>query len=114
MAALQQLGKLVNPVTNEEERDLEQAKAAIDMIEMIKEDGTIITIMKTEMIKENGTIIATMMTGSIIKKAAIVITMMIDGIITRKNTRKLETKIDITHTTTADITGITATMNHTG
>lgn len=37
MAALQQLGKLVDPATNEVERDLEQAKAAIDMIEMIKE-----------------------------------------------------------------------------
>ncbi len=36
MASLQQMGKLVNPVTNEAERDLQQAKASIDMLEMIK------------------------------------------------------------------------------
>jgi hypothetical protein len=36
MAAMQQMGKLVNPVTNEVEKDLSQAKASIDMIEMLK------------------------------------------------------------------------------
>lgn len=36
MAAMQQMGKLVNPVTNEIEKDLAQAKASIDMIEMLK------------------------------------------------------------------------------
>jgi hypothetical protein len=36
IAAMQNMGKLVNPVTNETERDLAQAKASIDMIETIK------------------------------------------------------------------------------
>jgi hypothetical protein len=36
MAAMQQMGKLVNPVTNEVEKDLDQAKVSIDMIEMLK------------------------------------------------------------------------------
>lgn len=36
MAALQQMGKLINPVTNEAERNLQQAKTSIDMLEMIK------------------------------------------------------------------------------
>lgn len=34
--ALQQLGKLVNPITNKLERDLQQAKITIDMINMIQ------------------------------------------------------------------------------
>jgi hypothetical protein len=37
VAALQQMGKLANPMTNEIERDLQQAKASIDMIEMLQE-----------------------------------------------------------------------------
>lgn len=36
MAAMQQMGKLVNPVTNEMERDLDQARASIDILEMLK------------------------------------------------------------------------------
>jgi len=36
IAAMQNMGKLVNPVTNEVERDLDQARASIDMIETIK------------------------------------------------------------------------------
>jgi hypothetical protein len=36
VAAMQQLGKLPNPLTNEIERDLQQAKASIDMLETIK------------------------------------------------------------------------------
>jgi len=35
-SAMQQLGKLVNPVTKEVEIDLEGAQATIDMLEMIK------------------------------------------------------------------------------
>jgi hypothetical protein len=35
-AALQQMGKLPNPATNQIERDLPHAKASIDMIEMLK------------------------------------------------------------------------------
>ena len=35
--ALQQLGKLVNPISGELERDLQQAKITIDMIVMIQE-----------------------------------------------------------------------------
>ncbi len=35
--ALQQLGKLVNPITNKLERDLQQAKITIDMISMIQQ-----------------------------------------------------------------------------
>ena len=37
VAGLQQMGKLPNPMTNEIEQDLEQAKGSIDFIEMIKE-----------------------------------------------------------------------------
>jgi hypothetical protein len=33
---MQQLGKLPNPMTNEVERDLQQAKASIDVLETIK------------------------------------------------------------------------------
>jgi hypothetical protein len=36
MAAMQQMGKLPNPLTNEIERDLQQAKASIDMLEMLE------------------------------------------------------------------------------
>lgn len=36
-AALQQLEKLVNPLTNQVERDLEQAKFSIDMLGMLEE-----------------------------------------------------------------------------
>ncbi|MBD3178384.1 MAG: DUF1844 domain-containing protein [Candidatus Latescibacteria bacterium] len=35
--ALQQLGKLINPMTGETERDLNQARITIDMIDMIRE-----------------------------------------------------------------------------
>lgn len=35
--ALQQLGKLVNPVTGKMERDLHQARITIDMLQMVKE-----------------------------------------------------------------------------
>ncbi len=35
--ALQQLGKLINPVTEKMERDLQQAHITIDMLQMIKE-----------------------------------------------------------------------------
>ena len=43
VAALQQMGKLPNPMTNDIEQDLEQAKGSIDFIEMIKEktNGTL-------------------------------------------------------------------------
>jgi hypothetical protein len=34
--ALQQMGKLKNPVTDKIEKDLEQAKISIDMIEMLQ------------------------------------------------------------------------------
>ena len=37
VAALQQMGKLANPVTNKIERDLQQAKASIDIVEMLQE-----------------------------------------------------------------------------
>ena len=37
MAAMQQLGKIMNPVTNEIEKDLEQAKFSIDTIEVLKQ-----------------------------------------------------------------------------
>jgi len=40
MASLQQMGKLVNPMTNEVERDLQHAKASIDMLELIKQKTT--------------------------------------------------------------------------
>jgi hypothetical protein len=36
-AAIQQMGKLENPVTKKVERDLEQAKFSIDMLEMIQQ-----------------------------------------------------------------------------
>lgn len=36
LAAMQQMGKLPNPITNEIERDLQQAKASIDVLETIK------------------------------------------------------------------------------
>jgi hypothetical protein len=36
-AALQQMGKLKNPMTDKIERDLQQAQATIDMIEMLHE-----------------------------------------------------------------------------
>lgn len=36
LAARQQMGKMVNPLTNEVERDLQHAKASIDMLEMLK------------------------------------------------------------------------------
>jgi hypothetical protein len=44
MAALQQMGKLVNPVSGEIDRDLQQAKASIDLIEMLAEktDGNLV------------------------------------------------------------------------
>jgi hypothetical protein len=35
-AAMQQLGKIQNPVTGEVERDLDQARGTIDMLEMLK------------------------------------------------------------------------------
>lgn len=37
VAAMQQLGKLVNPVSNEAERDLDQAKFSIDTLDVLKE-----------------------------------------------------------------------------
>jgi hypothetical protein len=37
MAALQQMGKFMNPISGEIERDLQQAKASIDLIEMLAE-----------------------------------------------------------------------------
>jgi hypothetical protein len=36
-AAMQQMGKLENPITKKVERDLEQAKFSIDMLEMIQQ-----------------------------------------------------------------------------
>lgn len=35
--ALQQMGKLVNPITGELERDLQQGRITIDMLQMIKD-----------------------------------------------------------------------------
>lgn len=35
--ALQQLGKLINPITGKLERDLQQAKITIDMLQMLRE-----------------------------------------------------------------------------
>lgn len=35
--ALQQMGKLVNPITGKLERDLQQARITIDMLQMIKD-----------------------------------------------------------------------------
>ncbi len=37
IAAMQQMGKFPNPVTNEIERDLDQARVSIDILGMIKE-----------------------------------------------------------------------------
>ncbi|NIM19020.1 MAG: DUF1844 domain-containing protein [Candidatus Latescibacteria bacterium] len=37
VAAMQQLGKVMNPVTQKIERDLDQAKFAIDTLDMVKE-----------------------------------------------------------------------------
>ncbi len=37
VAAMQQLGKVPNPATNEIERDLDQARVSIDMLEMLKQ-----------------------------------------------------------------------------
>jgi hypothetical protein len=36
IAAMQQMGKRPNPLTNEIERDLQQAKASIDVLEMLE------------------------------------------------------------------------------
>ncbi len=36
-AAMQQMGKIMNPFTNEVERDLGQARLSIDMLEMLQE-----------------------------------------------------------------------------
>ena len=36
-AAMQQMGKVKNPITDKIERDLRQAQLSIDMLEMIKE-----------------------------------------------------------------------------
>jgi hypothetical protein len=36
VAAMQQLGKIVDPATGEASRDLEQARATIDVLEMLK------------------------------------------------------------------------------
>jgi len=35
--AFQQMGKLINPITNKLERDLQQARITIDMLQMLKE-----------------------------------------------------------------------------
>jgi hypothetical protein len=35
-AAMQQMGKLANPVSGEIERDLDQARASIDMVQMLQ------------------------------------------------------------------------------
>lgn len=37
VAAMQQMGKLVNPATNEAEKDLAQAKVSIDILDLLKE-----------------------------------------------------------------------------
>ena len=39
-AGMQQLGKIMNPMTGQVERDLEQAQATIEMLEMIKRKTT--------------------------------------------------------------------------
>jgi hypothetical protein len=36
-AALQQMGKLINPITKQVERNLEQAKYSIDILELLQE-----------------------------------------------------------------------------
>ena len=48
MAALQQMGKLVNPVTGEVDRDLQQAKGSIDLVEMlaVKTEGNLTSAEK--------------------------------------------------------------------
>ncbi len=48
MAALQQMGKLLNPVTGEVDRDLQQAKGSIDLAEMlaVKTEGNLTTAEK--------------------------------------------------------------------
>jgi hypothetical protein len=38
-AAMQHMGKLKNPITDKIERDLDQAQASIDMLDMLKEKG---------------------------------------------------------------------------
>ncbi len=40
MAAMQQLGKVMNPVTNEIEKNLDQAKFSIDTVEVLKKKTT--------------------------------------------------------------------------
>jgi PBP1b-binding outer membrane lipoprotein LpoB len=37
VAAMQHLGKIVSPITNKVERELDQAKATIDILDMVKE-----------------------------------------------------------------------------
>jgi PIN domain nuclease of toxin-antitoxin system len=37
MAALQQMGKIKNPLTNQVERNLEQARFSIDLLDMLRE-----------------------------------------------------------------------------
>jgi len=37
MTAMQQLGKVVNPITNKQELDLEQSKLTIDMLNMLSD-----------------------------------------------------------------------------
>jgi hypothetical protein len=39
-AAMQNMGKILNPINNEMERDLKQARVSIDMLEMIKQKTT--------------------------------------------------------------------------
>jgi hypothetical protein len=39
-SAMQALGKIKNPITGKTEKNLEQARQAIDMLEMIKEKTT--------------------------------------------------------------------------
>jgi DNA replication initiation complex subunit (GINS family) len=46
-AAMQQMGKITNPLTGKIERNLEQAKVTIDMLEMLKEK-TIGNLVKEE------------------------------------------------------------------
>jgi hypothetical protein len=45
--AMQQMGKITNPLTGKIERNLEQAKVTIDMLEMLKEK-TIGNLVKEE------------------------------------------------------------------
>jgi len=46
-AAMQHMGKVTNPLTGEIDRNLEQAKVTIDMLEMLKEK-TIGNVVKEE------------------------------------------------------------------